>query len=125
MKTTKSRGFQQPDERRDFKGHGHADFLNFENGLTIWRGTFEPGWSWTNDVKPIVGTQTCEAPHSGYCVEGEMKFRMNDGEEFTIHAGEAFQVPPGHIAWVEEGARCVLIDVSSAQYATAAKKKVA
>jgi quercetin dioxygenase-like cupin family protein len=46
-------------------------------------------------------------------------------ERRTIHAGEAFQVPPGHIAWVEEDARCILIDVGYSQYATAAKKKAA
>jgi hypothetical protein len=78
------KSFIRPDEVRDFQGHGHLDVLNFANGLTIGRGVFEPGWRWSNDVKPIAGTATCQAPHAGYCLSGSMTIRMENGEQFRI-----------------------------------------
>jgi len=105
------KNFDQPDEKRAFAGHGHLDVLNFADEVVIGRGIFEPGWKWSQDVKPLAGTTSCEASHSGYCVEGEMTIRMNDGTEFKIHTGDAFHIPPGHDAWVDGKERCVLVDV--------------
>ena len=108
-----SKNFGSPDERRNFKGHGFLDVLSFEEGATIGRGVFEPGWRWSDDVKPLAGTPSCEASHSGYCLKGAMTVRMNDGSETHIKAGDAFHIPPGHDAWVDEGNEaCELIDVS-------------
>lgn len=107
-----SKDFAHPDERRNFKGHGHLDVLNFEDGTMIGLGVFEPGWRWSNDVKPIVETESCEADHTGYCVKGRMTIRMNSGEEFQIKAGEAFRIPPGHDAWVEGNETCEALDVT-------------
>ena len=123
MPTKKNRSFQKPDEKRDFKGHGHLDVLTFEDGETIGRGEFEPGWRWSNDVKPLAETEFCEAAHSGYCLEGAMTIRMKDGETFTIQAGEAFHFAPGHDAWVEGNQRCVLLDFGG--YRDYATKKAA
>lgn len=121
----KSRNFERPDERREFKGHGHLDLLVFDDGLSIGRAEFEPGWRWSNDVKPIAGTELCEAAHSGYCLEGSMTVQMKDGETFTVREGEAYQIPPGHDAWVE-GGKCVLVDITGFQdYAKPEAKKKA
>lgn len=105
-----SRDFESPDERREFKAHGHLDLLKFRSGNSIGRAIFEPGWRWSNDVKPIAGTVSCESPHLGYCISGEMVVRMDDGKEFRIHEGEAFEITSGHDAWVEGDKPCVLID---------------
>ena len=51
-----------PHERRPFQAHGHLDVVTLGD-FTIGRGVFEPGWRWSNDVKPIAGTDSCEAPH--------------------------------------------------------------
>lgn len=120
------KSFTQPDERREFKGHGHLDVLNFEGGPVIGRGEFEPGWRWSTDVKPIAGTNSCEAPHVGYCLSGSMVIRMDDGEEIRIKAGDAFQIAPGHDAWVEGSEKTVLLDFSGfAEYAKEKKTKAA
>ena len=117
-----SKRFDHPDERRNFRGHGFLDVLTFEDGTTVGRGVFEPGWRWSNDVKPIAETDSCEASHTGYCLQGAMTIRMDDGEELHIQAGDTFRIPPGHDAWVEGNEPCVMLDVSGfGEYAMEAK----
>ncbi len=112
-----NKGFNQPDETRPFKGHGHLDVVKLGQA-TIGRGVFEPGWKWSVDVKPLAGTATCQNEHTGYCISGAMTIKMDTGEKFTIRPGEAFYLRPGHDAWVEGNESCVLIDVSGfADYA--------
>ncbi|MCM2323996.1 MAG: cupin domain-containing protein [Oligoflexia bacterium] len=114
MEKTKSfhKKFETPDEVRQFRGKGRLELLSFDDGTAIGRGIFEPGWKWSNDVKPIAETDSCEASHTGYCLSGSMVIRMNNGEEFTIRAGEAFKIPPGHDAWVVGSENCELLDVT-------------
>lgn len=119
-KSNYSKNLEKPDERRDFKAHGHLDLVDFPGELSIGRAIFEPGWKWSNDVKPIAGTAACEAPHAGYCLSGAMTIRMVDGDEFTIRAGDAFGIPPEHDAWVVGDEPCVMIDVGG--YRSYAKK---
>ncbi|MGZ3711540.1 MAG: cupin domain-containing protein [Bdellovibrionota bacterium] len=105
------KSLNRPDDRRDFKAHGHLDLIKFSEDLTVGRAEFEPGWKWENDVKPIAGTSTCEAAHTGYCQSGAMTIQMTNGDQFTVKAGDAFHIPPGHTAWVEGKEKCVMIDV--------------
>lgn len=120
-----SRTFENPDEIREFKAKGRLDVLNFEDGAMIGRGIFEPGWKWSNDVKPIAGTDSCEGSHTGFCLKGEMAIRMNTGEEFRIRAGEAFHIPPGHDAYVVGNETVELIDTAGyGDYAKAKKVEV-
>jgi hypothetical protein len=104
------KNFDRPDEDRRFREHGHLEVLNFGEGRTIGKGIFEPGWSWSADVKPIAGTESCLAGHTGYCIQGKMEIRMDDGRTFTIRAGDAFEIAPGHDARVIGDERCVLVD---------------
>ena len=67
--------------------------------FTLGRGTFEPGWQWSKDVKPIAGTESCMVHHTGICVSGKMTIRTNDGVEVTVSAGDVFVLEPGHDAW--------------------------
>jgi mannose-6-phosphate isomerase-like protein (cupin superfamily) len=119
MATMHSKAFQKPDETRQFKAHGHLDVVNFEPNASIGRGVFEPGWKWSTDVKPLAGTESCLSEHTGYCISGRMTIKMDNGEQFTIKAGEAFYLAPGHDAWVEGDEPCILIDVTG--FATYAK----
>ncbi len=122
LQTEYAKSFDDPDEKRDFKGHGYLEILNFENDLTIGRGVFEPGWRWSRDVRPIAGTESCEASHTGYCLQGSIVIRMDDGQEFRIKAGDAFHIPPGHDAWVDGDETCVLLDIGGySDYAKAKK----
>jgi mannose-6-phosphate isomerase-like protein (cupin superfamily) len=109
---TYSKSFQKADETRQFKGHGHVDVLQFDDRGTIGRGVFEPGWKWSNDVKPIAGTPSCQSVHTGYCVSGRMTIRMDNGDEFTVGPGDAFHMPAGHDAWTVGNEPCVLIDTT-------------
>jgi mannose-6-phosphate isomerase-like protein (cupin superfamily) len=110
-----SKNLNQPDERREFKDHGHLDVVNFDDGTAIGHGVFEPGWRWSVDVKPLARTPLCDAEHTGYCLKGSMVIRMENGEEVTIRAGDAFHIPPNHDAWVVGNEDCELIDVSGAK----------
>jgi hypothetical protein len=98
-----------PDETRPFAGHGHADVLNV-HGKPVIYGTFEPGWRWSDDLKPIAGTDSCQATHFLYCLSGRMGVRMNDGSEGEIGQGDIAAIEPGHDAWVIGDEPCVAVD---------------
>jgi hypothetical protein len=87
-------------------------------GFTFGRFNFEPGWRWSECVKPVVKTDLCQVSHVGYVVSGRITVRLQDGSQKTIGAGESYTIPPGHDAWVEGNERFVGIEVMSAeQYA--------
>ncbi len=89
-------------------------------GFTLGRFNFEPGWRWSECIKPVVKTDSCQMSHVGYAVSGRMVVRLKDGTQKTITAGESFAIPPGHDAWIEGNERFVAIEVMSAeQYAKA------
>lgn len=98
-----------PDETRPFAGHGHADVLDLD-GKPVLYGTFEPGWRWSEDVKPIAGTDACQATHLLFCVSGRMGIRMDDGSEGEIGPGDVASIAPGHDAWTIGDEPCVAVD---------------
>ena len=83
-------------------------------GFTIGRFNFEPGWRWSECIKPVVRTDQCQASHVGYAVSGRLAVRMKDGTEKTIKAGDSYTIPPGHEAWVEGDQPFVALEVMSA-----------
>jgi hypothetical protein len=99
----------KPDESRPFVAHGHADIIRIGNG-SVMRAIFEPGWKWSEDVAPIAGTKSCQAPHLGYVLAGRMKIRMDDGTEQEMAPGDFFRINPGHDAWVIGSEQCILLD---------------
>jgi class 3 adenylate cyclase len=66
----------------------------------IGRMTYEPGWRWSKDIKPIAGTQSCQFHHVGVTISGHLRVQMQDGVELEVGPGEVFEFPPGHDAWV-------------------------
>jgi len=106
-------------ETRTFAAHGHA-VLGTAGGLTLLKGTFEPGWRWSTDVAPLAGTTSCQVRHLGYVISGSMTVQMDDGTSSTISAGELFDLPAGHDAWVIGNEPCVMVDYSAeaTRYAT-------
>jgi Cupin domain len=109
MSATEAKSLDKPDETRKFAGHGWADAVQV-GGKTVIRGHFQPGWRWTNDLKPIAGTELCEAAHLGYVLEGRMKVRMKDGSEFELGPGDAVAIEPGHDAWVVGNETMTFVD---------------
>ena len=89
-------------------------------GFTLGRFNFDPGWRWSECIKPVVKTDTCQASHVGYAVSGRITVQMQDGTGKTIGPGDSYTIPPGHDAWVEGNERFVGIEIMSAeQYAKA------
>jgi mannose-6-phosphate isomerase-like protein (cupin superfamily) len=107
-----------PDEVRS-PNKTRVDVVRLE-GYTLGRLTLQPGWRWSECVKPVVGTDSCQNSHVGYMVSGRLRVRMADGREQLISAGDAYTIPPGHDATVEGNDPAVMIEVLSAeQYAKA------
>jgi ketosteroid isomerase-like protein len=109
---TQIQNLERDGETRQFAAHGHAVIAN-AGGLCLMRGVFEPGWRWTVDVAPVAGTSTCQTHHLGYVLSGTMQIRMDDGEECSVTAGDIFDLPAGHDAWVVGNEPCVMVDYSS------------
>ena len=111
-----ARSHDSPDETRS-PDKTRIEVIRLE-GYTIGRFNFEPGWRWSECVKPVVGTDSCQNSHVGYAVSGEITVKLDDGTEKRIRAGDSYTIPPGHDAWVEGGDPFVGIEVMSAeQYA--------
>lgn len=105
-----AKSFSSPDEVRTFE-KGKIEIVNFpDSGVTIGRGTLEPGWSWEKCIKPLVNTDSCQAPHTSYIISGRIKTRLDDGTEIEGGPGDTAVIPPGHNSWVVGDEPCVMID---------------
>ena len=79
----------------------HGSFETVAIGETeVGRMHFEPGWRWSKDVRPIVATPSCQNRHVGVCIEGMLHVEMDDGSSMDISPNDAYEIPPGHDAWV-------------------------
>ncbi len=74
-------------------------------------GTYQPGWKWSSHAGPQTGKPS--ENHIGYILSGKMMIKDSAGNETTIGAGEAFEVGPGHDAWVIGNEPCTALDFSS------------
>ena len=106
--TFELKSLNSPDEVRKFD-KGKVELVKVA-GAAIGRATFEPGWKWSTCVKPIAGTNSCQAAHYGYQLSGKLTTRMDDGTERTSNAGDVLNIPPGHDAWVVGKEPVVLVD---------------
>ena len=100
--------FQVPDETRGFE-RGTLDLVRIGGG-EIGRLTLQPGWRWSEHVKPLAGTELCEAPHFQYHVQGTLHVVMADGTEFDAGPGDVTALPQGHDAWVTGDEPVVVVD---------------
>ena len=90
--------FDRPDEVRQVE-KARIELVDLGE-LAVGRAIFEPGWRWSEHVKPIVGTESCQVHHLGYVVSGHLHVEMTDGAALEVMGGDAFEIPPGHDAWV-------------------------
>ena len=100
--------FASADEVREF-GHGRLELLHV-GGSDIGRLVLQPGWRWSEHVKPIAGTELCEAPHFQYHVAGTLRVKTADGAEFDATPGQVTSLPAGHDAWVVGDEEVVVVD---------------
>ena len=108
----------------DMKSHDKPDELRSPDktrievvhlgGFSIGRVTFQPGWRWSQCIKPVVKTDSCQVAHVGYVVSGHTTVKLNDGSQKTLEPGMSYVIPPGHDAWVEGNEPFVAIEILSA-----------
>ena len=116
MKKLEAKNVAEPDDVRDLPKMNGA-FVHVGDH-TVGRGRLQPGWRWSNDLRPIAGTASCEFEHTGFVVSGRLHVAMDDGTEFDVNAGEAYEIAPGHDAWVEGGESYEAVEFESlAEYA--------
>ena len=92
------KSFGSPDERRT-PDKTEVEVVNL-GSVKAARLTLQPGWRWSDCIKPVAGTETCQVHHEGTVVAGQMHVRHDDGTEIEIGAGDAYVIEPGHDAWV-------------------------
>jgi hypothetical protein len=110
MNKMEKKTVSQPDEKRTFE-KGQVDLVSL-GGVIFGRATLQPGWKWSTCVKPLVKTQSCQAPHLQYQVSGRLRVVMDDGSEQEFGPGDVALIPPGHDAWVVGKEPVVVIDIS-------------
>jgi mannose-6-phosphate isomerase-like protein (cupin superfamily) len=102
--------FEAPDEVRRFP-KGRIELLTLED-TSLARIFLQPGWKWSNDIKPTVQTDSCMIPHVQYVISGRLMVSMDDGEKFEMKPGDTVSIPPGHDAWVVGDETFVAIDLT-------------
>lgn len=81
----------------------------------IGRMALDPGWRWSTDVGPKMGTSSCQVRHLGAALSGHMHIMLEDGIEMDVRSGDAYEIPPGHDAWVVGDEPLVAVEFASAR----------
>ena len=102
----------EPDERRR-PDKSEIDVVDLGE-YTLGRFTFDAGWRWSECIKPVAKTESCQNNHVGYCVSGSLEVHLDNGESVTINAGDSYTIPPGHDAWVVGNEKFVGLEFLSA-----------
>jgi hypothetical protein len=116
MSNLVAKPFDSPDETRapDKTSVQVVDL----GGVKAARMTLEPGWRWSECIKPVAGTDSCQARHVGTVVSGTLHVRHDDGAETDLSAGSAYRIEAGHDAWVVGNEPFVAYEFESSTAAT-------
>ena len=95
---TQRKSLDTPDETREFE-HGQVQVATIKD-FKVARQIFQPGWKWSEHVRPIAQTDSCQVRHTGYVISGQLKVVMDDRTETDLGPGDAYVIEPGHDAWV-------------------------
>lgn len=107
------KNLKSPDETREFD-KGRFGLVHVE-GSTVGLYEFQPGWRWSESVKPLVGTESCQNHHIGYLISGRLGTRLDDGTEQELGPGDVYVIPPGHDSWVVGDEPFVALEWKSAE----------
>lgn len=111
--------FSEPDEVRRPEPHATIEVVRLDGG-EIGRYTFQPGWRWSEHIRPVVGGDSCQTEHLGFVVSGRMGVETTDGSTGEIGAGSVYHIPPGHDGWVVGDEPVVVVEFQgAARYARA------
>jgi len=93
-----SKSFSNPDlVKEPEKTHSASVDLGVATATKL---ILQPGWKWSECVKPLVGGHSCQAAHVGVVIQGSMTVAHDDGSEITVQAGDAYAFAPGHDGWI-------------------------
>jgi hypothetical protein len=112
MAGVETRDFTAPDETRTPE-RTKVELVNLAGGQ-VGRYTFQPGWRWSECIKPAVGTDSCQVDHIGYVVSGRLHVKHDDGTEGEAKAGDVYRIAPGHDGWVVGDEPAVLVEFQGA-----------
>jgi hypothetical protein len=116
MLKIQKKSMKKPDETRIFP-KGKLDLVKLE-GVTFGLSTLQPGWKWSESVKPLAKTESCQATHTNYFLSGKLHVRMDDGTEMEFGPGDIALISPGHDAWTVGDEPVVFMDITGmADYA--------
>ncbi|HWB39372.1 MAG TPA: cupin domain-containing protein [Candidatus Saccharimonadales bacterium] len=108
-----AKNFQKPDEQHDMS---NAKMSGLKVGdKNVYQMVYQPGWKWSKDMSPVVGTATCQMHHVLYAISGEMKVVLDDGSETIMKAGDFLDLPAGHDAEVVGDEPFVAFDLAGLQ----------
>ncbi|MDQ4028721.1 MAG: cupin domain-containing protein [Actinomycetota bacterium] len=90
--------FDAPDETRS-PAKTKIDVVKMGD-TTAARFSFEPGWKWSECIKPVAGTDSCQVRHVGVVHGGRLHVTHEDGSQGEVGPGDTYVIEPGHDAWV-------------------------
>jgi hypothetical protein len=114
-----SRNFSTPDEVRT-PPKTRVEMLDF-GSAKVASIAFEPGWKWSECIKPVVGTDSCQVRHVGLFISGALHVEHADGSAIDLEPGSAYVIEPGHDAWVTSHDKAVMYEFESVAAETYAK----
>jgi hypothetical protein len=116
----RNKRLESPDDVRSFE-NGKVEVVNL-GGFSIMRMILQPGWRWSKSIKPITKTDSCQLHHIGYVISGRLKVVASDGKEVAeLQPGSAYEILPGHDAWVVGDEPFIALELSQDTVAKYAK----
>ena len=114
MNTIEINDFSTPDEVRR-PDHTTVEVVKIAGG-EIGRYTFQPGWRWSEHIKPVVGGDSCQTNHVGYLVSGKLGVQSDDGTTAEVLPGSVYRIAPGHDGWVIGTEPVVVVEFQGAAH---------
>jgi len=97
MANVEKKNLDQPDQTKQI-GRQKIEIIKV-GGLDFKRITAGSGWRWSEDVKPVAKTETCQVNHLFHVISGNLHVKMNDGKEMDFKPGDIGLIPAGHDGW--------------------------
>ena len=117
MTSVEAKNLGSPDQTTTPFENGKIETVTVA-GITLMRETLQPGWRWSEHVKPVAKTESCQKRHLKYIVSGRQKIVMNDGTEVELVPGDFAVIEPGHDAWVVGDEPNVLLEMAAIESST-------